>query len=147
MAKIHIVRLSRDERTFLRELLKSPKLARHKRLHAQILLKADIGSYGPGWIDSQIAEAFDTSIRSVERVRERLCNKGLDAALDRSPGSGMRRKADGVQEAQLIALACGPAPEGFKRWTLKLLSDQFVQLEYIDSLCQESVRQILKKTK
>lgn len=147
MTKRYIVRLSEDERFQLNELVQSGRIAAYKRLHAQILLKADIGTIGPGWNDARIAEAFDISIRTVERVRERLCLNGLDAAIDRAVGSGKARTFDGVQEAHLIALACSNPPEGYARWTLRLLADQFVRLEYIDSVSHETVRQVLKKMK
>jgi len=146
MAKKYVVRLSKGERAELTEMVKVGKAAAHKRLHAQILLKSDESKYGPSWKDSQIAEAFDTSIRTVERLRERLCNRGLSPALERAKGGGRKRKLDGAQEARLTALACSEPPEGFAKWTLRLLADKMVELEIIDKISHEAVRSTLKKS-
>lgn len=143
MAKKYVVRLNNEERDQLHELIRKGKSAAHKRKHAQILLKAD--EEGPGWPDRQIADAFSVTVRTIERVRQRLCEQGLDAAIHRMKGSGKERKTDGVQEAHLIALACGSPPEGRSRWTLRLLADQFVELGHINSISHETVRQLLKK--
>lgn len=146
--KKYIVRLSDKERAELRELVNKGRAAAYKRKHAQILLKADIAEdVGPGWSDQRIAEAYSVGVRTVERIRERLCTQGFDAALERTKGSGKQRKTDGVQEAHLVALVCGSPPEGYRQWTLRLLADQFVELGYIDSISHETVRQLLKKTK
>jgi len=146
MAKKYIVRLSKAEREELTEMVKIGKAAAHKRLHAQILLKADESKYGPSWKDSQIAEAFDVSIRTVERLRERLCSKGLPKALERAKGGGRTRKLDGAQEARLTAIACSEAPAGFAKWTLRLLADKMVELEITDNISHEAIRRILKKS-
>jgi len=146
MKKKYVVRLTLDERTQLNELINKGKAAAYKRKHAQILLKADIAENGgPGWTDQRIAEAFNVSLRMVERIRERLCEHGLEVAINRAKGSGKRRKADGVQEAHLVAMVCGAPPEGRNRWTLRLLADQFVELGHIDAISHETVRQLLKK--
>jgi transposase len=146
--KKYIVRLSDKERAELRKLVNKGRAAAYKRKHAQILLKADIAEdVGPGWTDQRIAEAYSVGVRTVERIRERLCTQGFDAALERTKGSGKRRKTDGAQEAHLVALVCGSPPEGYRKWTLRLLTDQFVELGYIDSISYETVRQLLKKTK
>jgi len=144
--KKYIVRLNDEERKQLTELVNRGRAAAYKRKHAQILLKADIAEEaGPGWPDQRIADAFSVGVRTVERIRERLCKQGLDAAVNRAKGSGKRRKIDGEQEAHLMALVCGPAPEGHSRWTLRLLADRFVELGHIDSISYEAVRQLLKK--
>ncbi len=143
--KKYVVRLKVDERIQLNELINKGKAASYKRMHAQILLKADVSPEGPGWPDRQIADAFEVGVRTVERTRERLCEHGLDAAINRAKGSGRQRKIDGSQEAQLITMICGEAPEGRCRWTLRLAADQFVELGYIDSISHEAVRQVLKK--
>jgi len=145
MAIKHVVRLNKEERDQLNDLIHKGKVAAYKRKHAQILLKADIHESGPGWRDQRIADAFGVTVRTVERVRKRLCEQGLDAAINRAKGSGKRRKTDGVQEAHLIALVCGDPPEGRCRWTLRLLADRFVELGHIDSISHETVRQLLKK--
>ena len=144
--KKYIVRLTDDERRYLTSLVDRGKVAAYKRKHAQILLKADIADdAGPGWPDQRIADAFNVGVRTVERIRERLCKHGLEAAIERAKGSGKRRKLDGSQEAHLIALVCGAAPDGHNRWTLRLLADQFVELGHVDSISHETVRQLLKK--
>ena len=143
MVKKYIIRLDSDERDRLDDLINKGKAAAHKRKHAQILLKAD--AQGPDWPDPKIADAFGVSVRTVERIRQRLCEEGLEAAINRAKGSGSQRKTDGAQEAHLIALVCGAPPEGRNRWTLRLLADRFVELGHIDSISHETVRQLLKK--
>lgn len=124
------------------------KVAARKRLHAQILLKSDTGQHGDGWTDVRIAEAFDVGTATVERVRKRLVEQGLQAALDRKEQIHRKpRKIDGNTEAQLIAIACSKAPEGCVRWTLRMLADRLVELECVESISYEAVRQTLKKTK
>lgn len=145
--KKHIVRLSNEERQCLLDVVRTGKVAAYKRRGAQILLKADIGKDGPGWTDKQIVEAFGINVRTVERLRERLCRLGFEKCLLRAKGSGRKRKLDGVQEAQLITLACSDSPEGFACWTLRMLADKMVELDYVDELSYETVRQVLKKTK
>ena len=148
MVPRYIVRLSLDEREKLTCLVNKGKVAAYKRLHAQILLKADISEAGPGWSNQKIAETFEVSIRTVERLRKRLVEKGLEAALDRAKQERVRsRRLDGEQEAHLVALACGDPPDGRGRWTLRLLADRMVELECTDSVSHETVRQVLKKTK
>ena len=112
MAKIYIVRLTQQERAELMALVKTGRGAAYKRLNAQILLKSDVSEGSPRWIDVKIAECFDVSVRKVERLRERLCTRGLEKALVRAKGGGRKRKLDGVQEAQLITLVCSDTPEG-----------------------------------
>ena len=145
-AKRYIVRLSAEEREQLLELVKTGKAAAYRRLHAQILLKADVGPAGPGWTDARISEALEITTRTVERVRQRLVERGLEGALRRA--EQRRRKApklDGAGEARLIALRCSPPPAGRQRWTLQLLADQLVVLGEVDSIACETVRQVLKK--
>jgi len=143
--KKHIVRLSASERAELLALVKKGKAAAYKRLNAQILLKADIGEQGPGWTDAKIVEAFDVCLRKVERLRQRLCSVGFEQCLKRAKGSGRKRKLDGTQEAQLIALSCSEPPEGSSRWTLRMIADKAVELNYVDEISHEAVRQLFKK--
>jgi len=145
MNKQHIVRLTAEERDRLEKLVRTGKAAAYKRLHAQVLLKADIGEYGPGWTDHKISEAFTISTRSIERIRKRLVEQGLEAALNRAKSAGRTPKFTGEHEAHLIALTCSEPPPGRARWTLRLLADQMVRLEYVDSISRESVRRLLKK--
>jgi transposase len=146
LAKKYIVRLTEDERTYLDDLIHKGKVAAHKRLHAEILLKADISDSGEKWQDSQISEAFGISTRTAERVRERLVREGLESALNRAEPTRVRsRIIDGENEAHLIALACGDAPDGRSGWTLRLLSQRMVELGYVESVSHETIRQTLKK--
>ncbi len=145
MKQKYVVRLNADERSALQLVVRKGNVAAYKRLNAQMLLKADEGYGGPGWKDSKIADAFDVTTKTVARLRERLCTRGFDHCLERAKGAGRKRKLDGHQEAHLIALTCSEPPEGRARWTLRLLADQMVELEYVDELSHETVRQLLKK--
>jgi len=141
------VRLTEDERTDLESLIHKGKVAAHKRLHAEILLKADVSELGERWQDKQISESFGISTRTVERVRERLVQEGLESALNRAtPTRARKRKIDGENEAHLVALMCGDAPDGRSRWTLRLLGQRMVELGYVESVAHETIRQTLKKT-
>ena len=146
MTKKYRVTLTADERAELERLLARGKADVRKVKHAQILLKTDEAEGGPGWPDERNAEVFDAGITTVERVRRRFVEEGLASAL--SPYRGGKRiyerKLDG-EEAQLIALACSPPPEGRARWTLRLLAQHMVELAYVDTLSYETVRQTLKK--
>ena len=147
MKKKYIVRLTEDERKYLDDIIHKGKASAHKRLHAQILLKADISESGNKWQDGQISKAFDISTRTVERVRERLVEEGLESALNRAKREPARsRVINGEKEAHLIALACGEPPEGYSRWTLRLLGEQMVELGHVESVSHETIRQALKKT-
>jgi hypothetical protein len=147
LAKKYIVRLTEDERTDLESLIHKGKVAAHKRLHAEILLKADVSESGGKWLDKQISETFGISTRTVERVRERLVQEGLESALNRTiPTRARKRKIDGENEAHLVALMCGDAPDGRSRWTLRLLGQHMVELGYVESIAHETIRQALKKT-
>ena len=148
MAKKYIVELSSEEQNELKDLINKGKAAAYKRKHAEILLKADISSEGDAWNDVQISQAFDVSISTIERVRQRLVEEGLEAALNRAKQTKRKNKIlDGEQEAHLIALTCSEPAEGRGRWTLRLLADKMVDLEYVESISHETVRQVLKKNK
>jgi transposase len=141
----YVVRLSEEERQLLDGLLSGKRVAADRALRARILLKADLD--GDAWSDIEIADALDVGVSTIHRLRQRLVEDGLEAALSRRAMSSNRAtKLDGAQEAQLIAIACGPAPEGRARWTLRLLADKLVELEVVDSIGTETVRQTLKKT-
>jgi transposase len=141
----YVVRLTEDERQALEGLLSGKRTAADRALRARILLKADLD--GDAWSDTEIADAFDVGVSTIHRLRQRLVEEGFEAALSRRPMSSKRpRKLDGAQEARLIAISCGPAPEGRARWTLRLLADKLVELEVVDSIGTETVRQTLKKT-
>ncbi len=103
---------------------------------------------GPCWTDVQISDAFDVTVRTLENIRQRLVQKGLEAAINRAKRSGTTStKLDGEQEAYLVALTCSDPPEGRARWSLRLLAEQMLELDYVDSIAHESIRQTLKKTR
>lgn len=138
--------LTEAERTELKGLVRKGKVAAHKRLHAEILLKADISDLGDKWLDKQISDVFGVSIRTVARVRERLVTGGLEVALNRTKSCRTKYCViDGENEAHLIALTCGDVPEGHSRWTLRLLGQYMVELGYVESVSHETIRQTLKK--
>jgi Homeodomain-like domain len=115
--------------------------------HARILLKANQGEAGPGWTDAAIAVAVEVNPATVARVRQQYVTAGLDAALHRKPPARQyHRRLDGQQEARLVALACSAPPEGNKRWTLRLLADRLVELQVVETVSYETVRQALKQT-
>jgi transposase len=144
----YVVRLTTEERGTLGLHVADRRTAADKRLRARMLLKADVGVSGPGWADEKIAEAFEVGASTVHRLRQRLVEEGLEAALVRRPRSRHRvPKLDGEQEARLVALACSDPPEGRGRWTLQLLADKLVELHVVDSISDETVRLRLKKTK
>jgi transposase len=145
--KRYKVTLEAEERQHLHDLIAAGRAAARKLVHARILLKADAAAGGPGWPDWQIADALEVSTDTVERVRRRFVELGLDAALDRKKRERPPReiKLDGRAEARLIALACSPPPEGRAVWTMQLLADKLVELEVVDSISDETVRTTLKK--
>ena len=146
--KKYKVTLTADERQSLHDLIAAGKAAAKRLIHARILLKADAAPGGPAWTDERIAEAVEVNLRTVERVRQRFVEQGLEAALVRKEQDrpSRERKLDGAGEARLIALACSEPPVGRNAWTLQLLADKLVELYVVDSISDETVRQVLKKT-
>ena len=145
MQKKYIVRLTDAEREVLNQLLTQRRVASQKVRRAHMLLKADVN--GPKWTDARIADAFDCSRKTVENVRERLVTEGFENTLDGKPKSRTRSKVlDGEQEAKIIALRLGRPPAGFANWTLRLLANQAVTLEIVESVSHETLRRTLKKT-
>jgi transposase len=145
--KVYRVKLTPEERAYLEDLLSKGKSAARTLTHARILLKADESAAGAGLSDEAIAEALDVNRSTVERVRIRCVEEGFEAALRPRPSRQLHpRKLDGAQEAHLVALVCSPAPKGQVRWSLRLLADKLVELEIVDSISYETVRQTLKKT-
>ena len=149
MHKHYRVMLTPTERDSLKRLLAAGTASARKLTHARILVKADQGPDGPGWVDQAIAEAVEVSQPTVFRVRKQYLEEGLEAALNRRPPTREYvRKLDGVQEAHLIALACAKPPSGQARWSLRLLADKLVELEIVeDGVSYQTVRRILKKTR
>jgi hypothetical protein len=148
VGKQHLVRLLPAERAVLGDRLAAGTAPAPARTltRARILLKADHGEGGPAWPDARIAEAPETSVATVERVRRRWAVGGPLDALHRRPTGPRPRKLDGAQEARLVALACSAPPAGAKRWTLRLLAGKLVELEVVDGIAPNTVRSVLKKT-
>ena len=144
--KKYVVELTSEERRQLGGLVKKGKVAGYKIRHAQMLLKADQGKQGPGWRDKQIAQAFGSHLTTVERLRKRFIEQGLEAALERNKRQNYTCKLDGDAEARLIAIACSKPPEGRNEWTLRLLADRLVELSVVDSISHMTVSRTLKKT-
>lgn len=145
MVKRYIVRLSEQERQVCREIVKKLKGSSQKVRRAQILLQADAD--GPAWTDARIADAYHCRVQTIENLRKRLVNDGFQTALHgkerETPPTPPR--LDGQGEAKLIALRLGKPPTGYGQWTLRLLADELVALEVVDSICHETVRKTLKK--
>ncbi len=146
MNKKYVVRLTDTERRVCEEVVKKLKGTSQKVRRAQVLLKADAD--GPGWTDEKICEAYGCRVQTVENIRKRFVTEGFDLALD-----GVQRQTpptpprlDGKAEAKVIAMRLGTPPAGYGRWTLRLLAEQLVELEIVESISHETVRQLLKKT-
>jgi hypothetical protein len=147
MEKRYRVSLTAMERGELQKMVSVGKSAAQKLVRARILLLADQADGGPAKSDLEIVDALGCGRASVERIRKRFVEEGLEASLCPKPSQRIfERKLDGKAEAHLIALACGAPPEGRARWTLRLLGEQMVVLEHVDSLSHETVRRTLKKT-
>ncbi len=147
MKQRHVVRLTEAERAELEHRIAAGAAPARQLMHARILLKADRGPGGPGWVDTAIAEAVEVSQPTIARVRRQFVEAGLEAALNRrAPRRAYPRKLDGAQEAHLIALACSTPPRGHSRWSLRLLANRMVELEHTEALSYQTVRRVLKKT-
>jgi len=147
VAKKYRVTLTAEERAELEAMISKGKADARKLAHARILLQADEAGGAPARTDQEAASALDTSTRTVERVRRRFVEEGLQSALLPKPTKRIyARVLDGAQEAHLIALACSKPPEGKRRWTLRLLAERVVELGYAGAVSHETVRRTLQKT-
>lgn len=147
MEKRYRVTLTEQERWDLEKLVSAGKSAAKKLTRARVLLLADQAEGGPAKADAEIVEALGCGRATVERLRKRLVEEGLEIALQPAPAKRVyQRRLDGKAEAQLVALACGTPPAGRARWTLRLFADRMVALEYVEKVSHETVRQTLKKT-
>lgn len=142
------VTLDRSEREMLQEIATRGKHSSQKVLNALILLGCDRGPFQDRRLtNQQLAEALPVSMKKIDRVKRRFVEIGLDAALDKQKAKRTYvRKADGEVEAHLIALSCAQPPRGHARWSLRLLADRMVELQYVDAISHETVRKVLKKT-
>ena len=139
--KKYIVELTDEERTLLDRLVKTGKVTARKRTRALVLLAT-----ADGLPDTQIAATLRCGVRTVERIRERFVTEGFERSLTDLPRATAPRKLDGKDEALLVALACSDAPAGRTTWTMQLLADKLVELNVVESISDETVRRILKKT-
>ena len=145
--KKYVVTLTKDEREILNNLVSKGKHQSQKILNSLILLDCDTGEFQVGRsTNEEIARVLNISMKKIDRVKKRFVEEGFDLALDKRKADRIyEKKAAGEFEAHLIALSCSEPPEGFSRWSLRLLADKAVELNYIDSISHEAVRRILKK--
>ena len=146
--KKYVVRLSVEEREQLETLIRKGKGPARRLLKARILLKADVSDASEGWSDDKIIVALDTSASMVYRVRKQLVEEGFEAVLSRKRRAtpAVPRIFDGEKEAKLIALACSKPPQGYVRWTLRLLENKVVELGIVDRASDSTIGRTLKKT-
>jgi transposase len=146
--KQHSIVLTVEQRRDLERLISSGQAKARKLMRARILLKADRGPQGPGWSNRQIHEALECGESTVCRTRRDFAEGGVELALNRRPQPERpeKRKLDGEQEAHLVALLCQQPPEGYERWSLRLVADKLVELEIVEGVSHETVRRVLKKT-
>ncbi len=146
--KKYKVTLTQEEVSTLRALTHKGRRRARVIKNALILLNVDEGPHGPGKTDATIADLLDVTVRTIENLRKRFVLDGVDIALygkPRPPRSP--RKVDGDVEAHLVALSCSTPPAGYAQWSLRLLADKMVELQYVESISHETVRQVLKKTR
>jgi hypothetical protein len=143
-----VVRLEADEREQLERLVRTGKAAAYKIRHANVLLAVDESDAGANLPDQQVARALGIAVRSIESLRRRFVEQGLESALGRKKreAPSIEPMFDGAKEAKLIAVACGAKPKGRVRWTMQLLAERVVELKIVEHCSRETVRRTLKKT-
>ena len=148
VVKKYVVKLSAEERERLGGLIYAGKSSAQLLTRARIMLKADVSEAGEGWSDSAISAALNTSVNNVARIRQQLVEEGFEATLRRkyNPNSARPRIFDGAAEAKLIALACSPAPEGFARWSLRLLEEKVVELNIVEKASDNTIGGTVKNS-
>jgi hypothetical protein len=147
--KKYVVKLDEADRNRLQSLISKGKCPAKRVLKARILLKADASEHGEGWSDGRIVEALDTNMSMVTRVRQQFVEEGLEAVLSRKQRASPARTPifDGEKQARLTALACSTPPEGYARWTLRLLEDKVVELGIVERVSDNTIGRVLKKTR
>ena len=148
MSPRYRVTLTQEERKELEKLTRRGKTHARRFTHARALLLCDAGDNGPAWKVEDVAEALGITSRTIEKLKKRFVEDGLDTALDRKPRDKPPREVtfDGAFEARLIAMACSDVPEGHRRWTIRLLADKAVELNFAESVSHMTVQRVLKKT-
>lgn len=146
--KTHRIKLTLDERDELESVLRANQISFEKRRRAKVLLLCDEVEFGPGLKDAQVALTESISVRQIQALRRGCCEVGPIGTLERKKRASppVPRKITGEVEARIVQLACSEAPEGRSRWTLELLAEKAIELSIIDSISDESVRLVLKKT-
>lgn len=141
------VTLTKEERDQLTSIISKGTHSAQQSRNAYILLNVDQSGLGEKLTNEEICRVLKTSMRMIDRVKQRFVEDGFEASLERKPGKTTRAmKIDGDLEARLIALSCSKAPEGFSKWSLRLLADKMVELAYVESISYETIRRALKKT-
>jgi transposase len=141
------VTLTKEERSQLEELTRSGKTTAPKFVHARALLLCDAGEHGTPWKVADVAEALGVTTRTIEHLKARFVEEGIEAALVRKPPAKPRKLTfDGDFQARLTALACSPAPKGRVRWTVRLLAEKVVALKLAPKISPMSIQRALKKT-
>ena len=148
MAPRYRVTLTGQERKDLEALTRNGKTGAKKFIHARVLLLCDAGPDGQAWPVTDVAEALGVTSRTIEHIKKRFVEDGIEAALGRNSREKPPRDVifDGAFEARLIALACSETPEGYERWTVRLLADRAVELKFASSVSHMTVQRVLKKT-
>ncbi len=148
MSPRYRVTLTKEERKDLDAITHRGKTHARKFIHARALLLCDAGADGPAWNVADVATALGVTSRAIEHIKKRFVEDGFEAALDRKPREKPPREVifDGAFEAKLITLACSDAPEGHRRWTVRLLADKAVELKFAESVSHMTVQRVLKKT-
>ena len=142
------VTLTSHERDQLEKVISKGKHSSLQFRNACILLNCDEGDYGQKVSNEQIAQLLQITTKTVERLKQRFIEEGFEACIDRKPYPEVKEiKTDGDFEAHLVAMSCSKAPDGYTRWSLRMLADKMVELAYVESVSHETVRQVLKKTK
>lgn len=145
--KKYKVTLTQKEREELLSLTKGGKHSAKKVIHSLILLNCDEGEFSEKVNNEEVARVLKIGSRTIDRLKKKFVEEGFEAALENRPTTRVyKRKADGDVEAHLVALSCSKAPKGFTRWSLRLLADKMIELEYVDDISHETVRRVLKKT-
>ena len=148
MSPIYRVTLTKEEREDLEAMTRRGKAHARRFIHARALLLCDAGADGPAWNIADVATALGVTSRAIEHLKKRFVEEGFEAALERKPREKPPREVifDGAFEARLIALACSDAPDGRRRWTIRLLADKAVELSFAESVSHMTVQRVLKKT-
>lgn len=142
------VTLTKEERDYLKGIISRGKHSSLQYRNACILINCDEGVYGQKLPNDQIAQVLQINTKTVERLKQRFVEEGFEACMDRKPYPEKKNiKTDGDFEAHLVALSCSEAPQGYARWSLRMLADKMVELRYVEEVSHETVRQVLKKTK